>query len=197
MGGGLVYKWYIQFLFISGYSAYSTWSAPNLNNDITVDFQPWVQQLIVSGHPIGGSIPTQRKKFHRAITRQHNAQLPPSLTWISGQLWHLPLLSVQRNVVYRLLARSITSQSLKFKFFHGKIYSLHCQICRSSTESSKDMLFYCPAKSNIWKTTILEFLWPTVEVSDIIMVIFSLDFSLLSKTWCLDTDGYFITLANI
>jgi hypothetical protein len=61
-------------------------------------------------------------------------------------------------------------------------------------------LFTCPSKENIWKAIIFEFLWPVIEIEDIMQAITSLDFSNLNYSQKSDISApniIFLTLAHI
>ncbi|KAI7890557.1 uncharacterized protein EV154DRAFT_421971, partial [Mucor mucedo] len=94
--------------------------------------------------------------------------------------WNLTLVAVQRNVIYRLLTRFILSRRYTHQIFPEKFNSAQCQICLSSIESSKYVLFYCPSKANIWKAIISEFLGLTTSISNTIAAIFTLNFQTIS-----------------
>ncbi|KAI7894435.1 uncharacterized protein EV154DRAFT_459464 [Mucor mucedo] len=181
-------------------------SQSDQTNNSAVDFYPWVQALTIADKPISSTYPQRNKKYREAILQQHKSQLQYSLsrTCIPAKkwflFWNLALVAVQRNVIYRLLTRSIPSRRYMHQIFPEKFNSAQCQICLSSIESSKHMLFYCPSKANIWKTIISEFLWPTTNISNIIAAIFTLNFQPIAycqKPGLTVQNVILCTLANI
>lgn len=173
-------------------------------NNSAVDFYPWVQTLTIADKPISSTYPQRNKKYREAILQQHKSQLQYSLSRIPAKkwflFWNLALVAVQRNVIYRLLTRSIPSRRYMHQIFPEKFNSAQCQICLSSIESSKHMLFYCPSKANIWKTIISEFLWPTTNIANIIAATFTLNFQPIAycqKPGLTVQNVILCTLANI
>ncbi|KAI7887777.1 uncharacterized protein EV154DRAFT_554383 [Mucor mucedo] len=160
--------------------------------------------LIIADKPISSTYPQRNKKYREAILQQHKSQLQYSLSRIPAKkcflFWNLALVAVQQNVIYRLLTRSIPSRRYMHQIFPEKFNSAQCQICLSSIESSKHMLFYCPSKANIWKTIISEFLWPTTNISNIIAATFTLNFQPIAycqKPGLTVQNVILCTLANI
>lgn len=62
------------------------------------------------------------------------------------------LLSSQRNVVYRLIHRKIPTMAILSRFVLSNLYPSNiCRICNIGIEDQCHFLFFCPAKTNIWK----------------------------------------------
>jgi hypothetical protein len=120
---------------------------------------------------VGNSVKSKNIRNSLVPTRLRQIN---SSQWLS--FWSLSLVAIQRNVVYRLLSSPIPHRSLLHRIFPEKYPSSLCQICSSVPESAHHLLFYCHPKTIIWKEVIFYYLWPTVEVVDILSAIYSLDF---------------------
>jgi hypothetical protein len=89
----------------------------------------------------------------------------------------MALVVARRNAICRLLVESIPLRSLMFGILPEKFLSPLCQLRSASVPYlAKHMFFYCHLKVIVWKQITFEFLWPSVEISDITLALFSLDF---------------------
>ncbi|KAI9476406.1 MAG: hypothetical protein EXX96DRAFT_298550 [Benjaminiella poitrasii] len=93
--------------------------------------------------------------------------------------WSLPLSYTLRNVIFRFVHKKLPCSSLL-----GYIYKLPPSatwytICNCHTvESATHLLFTYPPKHFMWNEIIFEFLWPTVDITDILESCLHLDFQL-------------------
>lgn len=147
----------------------------------TVDCRPLSQALDFAGKSIDEVPKISTKLFRQACINNLSSLLPDRMQQIQTQnwlcFWSLALVAVQRNAVYRLLSGAIPHRSLLHRFFPDKFPSPVCKVCSNSTpESTEHLLFYCHPKSIVWKEIIFEFLWPTVDIHDIKLALYSLDF---------------------
>jgi hypothetical protein len=138
-----------------------------------------VYALDFNGTTISVTSDFSTKIFRQTISAAHSL-VPARLRQINSSkwlsFWSLSLVTIQRNVVYRLLSGSIPHRSLLHRIFPEKYPSSLRPICSSVPESAHHLLFYCHPKTIIWKEVIFYYLWPTVEVVDILSAIYSLDF---------------------
>lgn len=83
---------------------------------------------------------------------------------------------VQRNVAYRFINDCIPHKARLYAILQDLSMSNLGLIRFISVDLAEHFLFFCPAKASVWQAMILEFLWPTVEISDFIQAIRSFDF---------------------
>lgn len=120
------------------------------------------------------------------VAKQYRSQmipqipLIPALSHIStirwSSFWALALTAITRNVIYRFLLDKIPNRPRLHHLLPRSFPSSFCPICCVGIEDAKYHLFTCPVKTNIWKAVIFEFLWPIIELEDIIYAISNLDF---------------------
>ncbi|KAI9487464.1 MAG: hypothetical protein EXX96DRAFT_472324, partial [Benjaminiella poitrasii] len=68
--------------------------------------------------------------------------------------------------------------SLMGHVFRLSLSTTWCTICKQNTvETAIHLLFTCPLKRRVWNKVIFEFLWITVNISDIIQSCTHLDFN--------------------
>jgi hypothetical protein len=114
--------------------------------------------------------------------------------------WSLALTYIPRNVIYRFIVGKIPNRKILHGFSKPIVPSPQCLLCSNHIEDTEHLLFYCPSKSNIWKAIIFEFLWPTIEIPDIIQALTQLDFSNVNYSQRPNISAHiiiFITLTQI
>jgi hypothetical protein len=142
------------------------------------------------------------KEYHSALLQ--DSTIPSCISRITdlqwSMFWSFTLTAVPRNIVYRYIIGKIPHRSLLHRVIPQSFLSNMCPICCIYIENADHLLFTCPSKPNIWKAIIFEFLWPTIEIEDIIQAITSLDFSNVNYSQKSDISApniIFLTLAQI
>ncbi|KAL9536417.1 hypothetical protein MBANPS3_012662, partial [Mucor bainieri] len=168
----------------------------------SVSFRPFADQLLST---LGLSDPTVRcssRTFREAVTSSiiapsHLSAIAPS-AWTF--FWSLSLTMVQRNVLYRYINTRIPHMSLLHRIFPLIHLSPMCIICSATVDSVDHFLFSCAPKATVWQNIISEFLWPTVDITDIQHSLLTMDFYNIRYSQKPEAPSHLIvmvTLANI
>ena len=122
----------------------------------------------------------------------------PTLHW--QWFWSLNLVVSQRNVAYRYITGRIATLFYLNSILPAVFSSPHCSLCPLVIESADHLLFECPAKQTVWQAIIKEFLWPTVDTTDIRQSLQTLNFFVVNYSHNRQVSAHmiiFITLAHI
>ncbi|CEP09753.1 hypothetical protein [Parasitella parasitica] len=153
-----------------------------------VTFAPFVEQLQLAEGTSFVAATTSAKTFRAAVLSSVLSPMalrniaPAQWKWF----WSLSLTTIQRNVIYRLIAGCIPHRRLLHFIMPATYASPLCPVCLVTIDSAHHLLFDCPSKEQVWQGIIFEFLWPTTSLGDIKAALLSLDFS---DIWYCQTTG--------